>query len=58
MTRARWISLLAVLCYAVWVVLAFVRAVPSGWVHVALVAGVLLTVRAIVDADAGRADPT
>lgn len=58
MTRSRWLSLLAALCYAVWIGLAFVRALPSGWVHVALVAGVLLTVRAIVDADAERARRT
>lgn len=48
--------LLAVLCLAVWVGLAFVAAVPSGWVHVPLVAGVLVLVRAIVAADAERAD--
>jgi hypothetical protein len=39
----------AVLCIVVWVILAFVLALPSGWVHVPLIFGVLLIVKAIVD---------
>jgi uncharacterized membrane protein len=48
------LTLIAVVCLALWIVLAFVVAWPSGWAHVPLVAGVLLTVRAIVAADAER----
>jgi len=38
----------ALLSFVVWVLLAFVLAIPSGWVHVPLIFGVILTVRAIV----------
>ncbi len=41
----------ATICLVVWMVLAFVMALPSGWVHVPLIIGVLLTVKAIVDAN-------
>lgn len=48
------LTLAAILCFALWIVLAFVLAFPTGWVHVPLVFGVLLVVRAIVAADAER----
>jgi|AP12_2_1047962.scaffolds.fasta_scaffold42858_2 uncharacterized membrane protein len=54
MRLSRWLALAAVACLALWIVLAFVAAIPSGWVHVPLVVGVLLVVRAIVAADAER----
>jgi hypothetical protein len=38
----------ALACAALWIVLAFVAAIPSGWVHVPLVAAVILLARAIV----------
>jgi uncharacterized membrane protein len=38
----------ALLSALLWILLAFVAAIPSGWVHVPLVAAVLLLVRAIV----------
>lgn len=56
MPLSRTLTLVAVLCLAAWIVLAFVLAVPNGWVHVPLVAGVLLVVRAVVAADEERAD--
>jgi hypothetical protein len=43
----------AVLCLIVWIALAFVIAIPSGWVHVPLILGVLLTVKAIAEAGEG-----
>jgi uncharacterized membrane protein len=49
------LTLVAVVCLALWIVLAFVVAWPSGWAHVPLVAAVLVAVRAIVAADAERA---
>jgi hypothetical protein len=49
------LTLVAVTCLALWIVLAFVVAWPSGWAHVPLVAAVLVAVRAIVAADAERA---
>lgn len=55
MPLSRSLTLLAILCLAAWIVLAFVLSIPSGWVHLALVAGVLLIVRAIVAADEERA---
>jgi len=54
MRLSRWLTLTAILCFALWIVLAFVLALPTGWVHVPLVFGVLLVVRAIVAADAER----
>ena len=32
-----------------WVVLAFVAALPSGWVHLPLALGVILVAKGIVD---------
>lgn len=40
--------LAAVAALVLWVVLAFVVHVPSGWVHLPLAAGVLLLVRRVV----------
>ncbi len=40
--------LAAVAALVLWVVLAFVVHVPSGWVHLLLAAGVLLLVRRVV----------
>jgi hypothetical protein len=37
-----------VLLLAVWVVLAFVLAIPAGWVHLALALGVSLLASAII----------
>ena len=42
-------AIAAVLCLLAWIVLAFVLALPSGWVHIPLMIGVLLIVKAIVD---------
>jgi hypothetical protein len=38
----------AILCLVLWVVLAFVMALPSGWVHLPLAIGCILIARAIV----------
>jgi uncharacterized membrane protein len=54
MRPSRLLLLAAVVCLALWIGLAFVWALPSGWVHIPLVVGVLLIVRAIVSADAER----
>ncbi|MDH3496285.1 MAG: hypothetical protein OER21_05955 [Gemmatimonadota bacterium] len=48
MRPSHWLTLAAVACLGLWVVLAFVLAVPSGWVHVPLAAGALVIVRAAV----------
>lgn len=48
-----WLGTLAAL--AAWGLSAFVLALPTGWVHALLVAGVLSAVRAIVLRDAERA---
>jgi len=58
MRLSRLLALATILCLALWIVLAFVIAWPSGWAHVPLVAAVLLAVRAIVAADAERAGDT
>jgi hypothetical protein len=55
MRTSRWWWLGVAACLALWIVLAFVLALPTGWVHLALVAAVLLAVRAIVAGDAERA---
>jgi len=55
MRPSRLLALATVLCLALWIVLAFVIAWPSGWAHVPLVAAALLAVRGIVAADAERA---
>jgi uncharacterized membrane protein len=39
----------AVICILLWIALAFVAAIPSGWVHVPLALGTLLIVVAIVE---------
>ncbi len=39
---------LAILSLALWLVLAFVLAIPSGWVHAALGVGCVLLARGIV----------
>jgi hypothetical protein len=51
---SRWWWLGAGAALAAWIVTAFVLALPTGWVHVLLVAGVLAVVRAIVEGDRGR----
>jgi hypothetical protein len=38
----------ALLCLAVWAVLVYVLAVPTGWVHVPLALGFVLLARGIV----------
>ena len=38
----------ALLLLILWVVLAFVAAIPSGWVHVLLAVGCILVARGIV----------
>lgn len=40
--------LAAVAALALWVVLAFLVRIPSGWVHLPLAVGVLLLVRRVV----------
>jgi len=55
---SRLLFLIAVLCLTVWIVLAFVRPIASGWVHVFMVAAVFVIVRAIVAADDERAGRT
>jgi hypothetical protein len=49
--------LLALLSLAVWVVLAFGMAIPSGFVHVFLALGVVLIAVGIVHAGEGRRTP-
>ena len=41
----------AVVCLALWVTVAFVIAVPSGWVHAPLAVGTVLIAVAIVQGD-------
>lgn len=55
MRASRWLWLGVVACLALWIVLTFVMDLRTGWTHVALVAAVLLAVRAIVAGDAERA---
>jgi uncharacterized membrane protein len=45
-------AIAAILCLVVWITLAFWLALPTGWVHVPLILGVLLIVKAIVDGKA------
>ena len=49
--------LLALVSLAVWVVLAFAMAIPSGFVHIFLAMGVVLIAVGIVQADEGRRSP-
>jgi uncharacterized membrane protein len=58
MRLSRLLAFTAILCLALWILLAFVIPWPSGWAHVPLVAAALLAVRAIVAADAERAGDT
>ncbi|MBI3983294.1 MAG: hypothetical protein HY337_10290 [Gemmatimonadetes bacterium] len=44
----------AVTALALWIVLVFVVAWPSGWSHALLAVGVVLLVKAIVEADDRR----
>ena len=41
----------AIVSLLLWILLAFVAAIPSGWVHVPLIAAVLLTAMAIIGHD-------
>jgi hypothetical protein len=43
-----WYAGAGILLLILWVVLAFVLAIPSGWVHVPLALGCILLARAIV----------
>ncbi len=54
MRASRWLWLAVLACLALWIVLTFVMDLRTGWTHVALVAAVLLAVRAIVAGDAER----
>lgn len=38
----------AVICITLWIVLAFVAAIPSGWAHLPLAVGTVLIAVAIV----------
>lgn len=51
--------LAAAACLMLWIVLAFVLSLPTGWVHALLAAGVVLLAVGIVNADAngGQAPP-
>jgi hypothetical protein len=53
-TTALWWWLGAAAALALWVVTAFALALPTGWVHLLLVAGVLAAVRALVEGDRRR----
>ncbi len=44
-------SLLALISLILWAVLAFAMAIPSGWVHLPLAAGVVLLAIGIVEAE-------
>jgi hypothetical protein len=55
MRASRWLWLGVAACLALWILLTFVMDLRTGWTHLALVAGVLLAVRAIVTGDAERA---
>jgi len=47
--------LLALVSLVLWAVLAFALAIPSGWVHTFLAAGVVLIAIGVVEADQRRA---
>jgi len=55
MRTSRWLWVGVLACLAIWIVLTFAMDLRTGWTHVALVAAVLLAVRAIVAGDAERA---
>ena len=46
----KWSLLTGVVLLAVWIILAFVAAFPSGWVHAPLAAGTIFIAKAIIDA--------
>ncbi len=46
----------AALSLVIWIVLTFILALPSGWVHAPLIVAVLLIVRAIVVEKPGDSD--
>jgi hypothetical protein len=58
MRTSRWLWLGVLVCLGLWIVLTFVMDLRTGWTHLALVAAVLLAVRAIVAGDAQRAGPS
>ena len=41
----------AAVCLALWIVLAFVMAIPSGWVHLPLAIGACLVAIAIIESN-------
>lgn len=59
LTRTQWF-LLAAVTLALWIVLGFVVAVPAGWPHLLLAAGVGAIIAAIAEDGraAGRHDGT
>ena len=46
--------LTAAACLMLWIVLAFVLSLPTGWVHILLAAGIVLLAVGIVNADTPR----
>jgi len=38
----------AIVCLVLWIYLAFIAAIPSGWVHATLIISVILIARGIV----------
>jgi hypothetical protein len=50
-TKSRIAVLIAVICLFLWVYLAYVRNVASGWIHLALIAGVVAIAYAMIEAD-------
>ncbi len=49
------ISLIAaIVCVVAWVVLAFVVAIPTGWVHLPLALASVLFAKGVVEADTSR----
>jgi 1,4-dihydroxy-2-naphthoate octaprenyltransferase len=49
--------LVGILCLGLWVFLAFVKAIPSGWVHLPLAVGAILIAIAIIESPP-RMSPT
>jgi len=45
----RWSLLIAVVLLALWIILAFVAAIPSGWVHAPLAAATIFIAKGIID---------
>lgn len=46
-----WAFGMALACLVAWIALAFIWAMPSGWVHLPLAAGTVLIAKGIVDRD-------